>query len=100
MLHPKYPEKPREGYGTVVAIVGAGVELTEDEVKEIYGKGIEHAKYSNGKPMPISVFTRPKRVDLIVVKRDDPKFDNDGHYVQPNALQHFSLRFPLEIVND
>jgi len=99
MMHPKYPNKPREGFGTVIAIIGAGMELTEKEAVEIHGNGIYEAKFTSGKPIPLQNFMRAKAVDRIVVKRDDPKDQfKDGYFVQPNVKAPSFFRFPLEII--
>lgn len=96
--HPKYPNKPRPGFGTVIAIIGAGTVLTEDEAKEIYGD-ISNAKLKND-PIPITSFMKPRGVDLIVIKRDDPKDPSKpGFYVQPNTVPTPPLIFPLEIIS-
>ena len=97
--HPKFPNAPRPGLATVIAIIGAGTALTEDEAKEVYGD-ISEAKFKNGNPIPIAAFMKPREVDLILIKRDGPKDPTaPGFYVQPNIAPTPPLIFPLEIIS-
>lgn len=67
------PNNLRSGPGTVIAIIGVGLELTKEEAMDVYQVEDNH-KYLRG-------FMKPCKVDRIVVRRDD----NSSNYIVPSS---------------
>jgi hypothetical protein len=93
--------KPRPGSGKVIAIVGVGVELTTDEVFELYGD-VTKTKLKNGRTLRPEMFTRPLKTDRIIVRRDDPKPGSDGFFIVPVPNRPFGDAgfFPLTVISE